>query len=139
MAQLGNTLKRLRQREGLTQGQVAAYARVDRSYVSQIENGHVTSVGATILLNLARLLNTSTDYLLGLTANPWPPDNTTEPTTELEWKLLEEFRKLTEAEQPIALEQVRLIIRLREANRAYIIGGEAEEGDEDENKGDRPV
>ena len=135
----GDRLQRLREGQNYTQGQVAMRSGVDRSLISRIERGvrpnvYVATVGA-----LARALNTTTDYLLDLTANPWSSDNTTEPTSELEWKLLEEFRKLTEAEQPIAVEQVRLIIRLREASRAYIVGGEADEGEQDEGREDGQV
>lgn len=101
MSRLGLAIRTLRKRQSLTQGQLALYADIDRSYVSQIENGYVNSVGSEILSRLAQRLNTTTDYLLGLTASPWPPGNP--GPTEQESHLLRIFRSLHEDQRGMVL------------------------------------
>lgn len=130
MAILGQRLRTLRQRRELTQGQVAVYAKVDRSYISQIENAHIDSVGSEILGRVAQLLRTTTDYLIGLDDNPLSRDNTTAPNTQLEYDLLDEFRKLDFEEQRYALAQLQMQVRYSGPHRPRIVGNEPlEEGE----------
>ena len=68
----GSRVRALRIRNQLTQERLARYAGVNQSYLSQIENEHIESVGSEILRKLAHRLNTTTDYLLGLTTDPEP-------------------------------------------------------------------
>lgn len=130
MTTLAQALKTLRKRQGLTQGQLAAYANVDRSYISQIENGHIQSVGGEILKSFARRLNTTTDFLLGLTANPFPPDQSTTSDSLLEYELLEHFRKLDFEGQRYALAQLRLYVDHQQPPPPRIVGNEAPEEEE---------
>jgi transcriptional regulator with XRE-family HTH domain len=131
MAILGRRLRTLRQRRDLTQGQLAVYAKVDRSYISQIENEHIDSVGSEILGRVAQLLRTTTDYLIGLTSNPLPRDDTTTPNTQLEYDLLDEFRKLDFEEQRYALAQLQMQVRYSGPHRPRIIGDDPpQEGEE---------
>jgi len=64
---------------------------MDRSLISRIERGIRPNVYVATLGALARGLNTTTDYLLGLTANPFPRDQPTKPSTELECRLWSAF------------------------------------------------
>jgi transcriptional regulator with XRE-family HTH domain len=128
---IGNRLKRLRQDRGLTQKQLADWLEINRSYLSQIENGHIGSVGGDILAALARGLRTSTDYLLGLTSQSWPEDNTTAPKSQLEYDLLDEFRKLKDiGEQRYALAQLQFQVRHTGPHRPRIIGDDSQEGED---------
>lgn len=126
----GDRLKRLREHRDFTQGQVQVRSGVDRSLISRIERGVRPNVYGETVAALARALETTTDYLLGLTGNPWPPDNTTSPETEIEWQLLEEFRKLDPEEQRYALAQMQFIARYSGPHRPRIIG-DADEGGEE--------
>jgi transcriptional regulator with XRE-family HTH domain len=69
---LADRIVRLRERKGWTQGQLATYAQIERSYLSRIEGGVRTNVGGDHLRKIARALETSTDYLLNLTEEPRP-------------------------------------------------------------------
>jgi len=64
-------LKELRKKKGYTQVHIQMVTGIDQSDYSKIENGHryLTIEQAK---RLAIALNTSVDYLVGLTDNPKP-------------------------------------------------------------------
>lgn len=61
-------LRQLRKQAGLKQWEVAAKVFVTPQMISQYENGRVPTVH--MLIDLARLYEVSTDYLLGLSDMP---------------------------------------------------------------------
>ena len=65
--------KKLRENYGLTQQQVADYLNIRQNTYSQYETG-VRQIPVEVLMALAALYKTSTDYLLGLTdcSDPYP-------------------------------------------------------------------
>lgn len=131
MAIVGRRIKSLRERRRLTQGQLAIYSDVAQSHISRLENGLVDSLGSEPLAKMARVLDTTTDYLLGLSADPIPPDNTTEPSTQLEHDLLEEFRKLDLEGQRYALAQLQFIVEHSGPHRPRIAVGRGRDDDEE--------
>lgn len=60
---LGLNIKRLRLDRKITQSDLASFLRVDKSFVSNIENGKTNPTLATIA-NIAKTLNVSTAELL---------------------------------------------------------------------------
>lgn len=65
MVNFGNTLKKLRLQEGLTQQQLATSLGVTKSVVSYYEL-QARYPSPEVLRNLASLFHVSTDYLLGI-------------------------------------------------------------------------
>ena len=65
---LGIRIKKARKQEGLTQEQLAEVIGVSRSAISKWESGDMEPT-INNLAGLARVLNVSTDYLLGLDEN----------------------------------------------------------------------
>lgn len=61
--QLGITIKKVRQSEGLTQEKLAEIVGCNTSHISNIENNY-TKASLNVLLAIANALNTSIDYLL---------------------------------------------------------------------------
>lgn len=57
----------LRTSKGLQQKELAEMIGVSASQLSRIENGETTNINAETIAKLARALNVSTDYILGLT------------------------------------------------------------------------
>lgn len=57
----------LRTGKGLQQKELAEMIGVSASQLSRIENGETTNINADTIAKLARALNVSTDYILGLT------------------------------------------------------------------------
>lgn len=57
----------LRTSKGLQQKELAEMIGISASQLSRIENGETTSINSDTLINLAKALNVSTDYILGLT------------------------------------------------------------------------
>ena len=106
----GERVKRLRDSHSYTQGQLALRSGVDRSLISRIERGIRPNVYAKSAGSLARALGTTSDYLLGLTHNPFPPEEAPEPITELEYELLERFRQLSMEQQRLTLAQMDLLV-----------------------------
>ena len=62
-AQLGQNMKRIRVKKGMSQGDIARALKVDRGYISNIENGKKNPTIATIQ-KLANALGVSADELL---------------------------------------------------------------------------
>lgn len=62
-AKLGQNIKKMRQRNGLTQDKLAELVSCNTSHISNIENNH-TKVSLNVLLTIANTLNTSIDFLL---------------------------------------------------------------------------
>jgi len=90
----------LREKKGWTQGQLALYAKIDQGYLSRIERGVRTNVGAAYLKKLADSLNTSMDYLVGLTDDPRPLPSTEYPldadVVEIAYRLQQRPRAVRE-------------------------------------------
>ncbi|MBR5451790.1 MAG: helix-turn-helix transcriptional regulator [Clostridia bacterium] len=62
-------LKDLREDHDLMQQQVADYLGMKQPQYSRYERG-LRDIPTDVLIRLAKLYNTSTDYILGLTDNP---------------------------------------------------------------------
>jgi len=60
---LGNNLKRIRTKKGITQGDIARSLGVSRGFVSNIENGKTNPTLATIA-RLANAIGVTSDELL---------------------------------------------------------------------------
>jgi len=123
----GDRLKRLREERGFTQGQVEAYSGVDRSLISRLERGERANTYAKTIADLARVLNTTADYLLGLTDSPVLPDE--EQLTQVEYRCIRQFRELSEADQQYILRQLEFAQRypLGQLPPPRIIGDEEDE------------
>ena len=60
---LGENLKRIRTAKGISQGEIGRILEVDKSFVSNIENGKTNPTLSTIV-KLAKALGVSSDELL---------------------------------------------------------------------------
>lgn len=69
MSNLGQRLKQLRKQNDLSQKDVAQHLKITVSALSQYETGKRTPKNESLLI-LAKLYNTTTDYLLGLSLSP---------------------------------------------------------------------
>ena len=67
---LGDRVRELRERDKLTQGELAARISTSASTLSRIEKGEIESPGSDIVVKLARVFRVSTDFLLGVTDYP---------------------------------------------------------------------
>ncbi|MBQ2673655.1 MAG: helix-turn-helix transcriptional regulator [Prevotella sp.] len=67
---LGDRVRELRERDKLTQGELAARIGTSASTLSWIEKGDIESPGSDIVVKLARVFRVSTDFLLGVTDYP---------------------------------------------------------------------
>jgi len=99
-------VKDLRFKRNLEPIDLAYRAGISEGYVYRIESKDPPSVGAPILARLADILDTSSDYLLGLTDNPArpdmppppPPDHDIDPETrallDLIFDMFQEIRRI---------------------------------------------
>lgn len=87
----GERLKETRDMKGLTQRELASIAGMNEVQLSRYENSKMEPALST-LENLARKLDVSTDYLLGLTNDPRKHYGDTEIADE-ERTILETYRK----------------------------------------------
>ncbi|MEC0233685.1 helix-turn-helix transcriptional regulator [Paenibacillus kribbensis] len=65
MSSLGERIKALREKMGLTQDDLADALDMNRANISNYERGTITKIPSNILGKLADVLNTNADYLLG--------------------------------------------------------------------------
>lgn len=65
-------IRELREDHDLTQRQLAAILNMTQTQYFRYEQGY-RDVPTDILIALAQMYHTSTDYILGLTNNPAPP------------------------------------------------------------------
>lgn len=72
---IGSRVKDLRFQRQLEALDLAYHAGISEAYVYRIESKNPPNVGGEILSKLATVLGTTTDYLLGMTDNPFPPSN----------------------------------------------------------------
>jgi transcriptional regulator with XRE-family HTH domain len=63
---IGDRIKAQRQRRRFTQDELARRAGLTQAHVSQLEAGARENPQANVVLALARALDCSTDYLLGM-------------------------------------------------------------------------
>jgi transcriptional regulator with XRE-family HTH domain len=110
----GDRIKWLRRRADLTQIELAALLGVSNVFVSDMEND--VNPPLRRLVALARILNTTTDYLLLLTDNPSRPDDSFELATVYYSAEADEVAKIVDALEPgrraFVLAHARMVARL---------------------------
>jgi transcriptional regulator with XRE-family HTH domain len=67
---LGDKIKQLREKSGLTQGQLATSSSVSQGYLSQLENGEVKNPSAAVLLRVAQAMHVDSDELFEAAGYP---------------------------------------------------------------------
>jgi hypothetical protein len=72
-------------------------------------------------------LDGTTGYLPVLTDNRFVPEHRTSPETELDWQLLDAFRKLFLEEQRYIIAQLDLMMDLLTRPAHRVIGGDTDE------------
>lgn len=80
--EIGQRLRELREQRDLTGRAAATYLGISSAHVSDMENDKARP-SLDLLARLARYYRTSTDYLLGLTDDPFPPGGALPPEGEL--------------------------------------------------------
>lgn len=90
-----NNLKKIAKVKNKSLTSLAVELEVSKEAISQYINGKIKPKTATII-KMAKILNTTTDYLLGLTDNPNPADFS---LSENENNLINNYRKLSNEEK----------------------------------------
>lgn len=67
---INNRIRELRERDKMTQAELAAKLGISPSTLGRIEKGEIEKVSSDILVKLARVFEVSTDFLLGITDYP---------------------------------------------------------------------
>jgi transcriptional regulator with XRE-family HTH domain len=83
---IGVRIKELREARGWSLNKLALKAGCSQGYLSDVENGKISSPSGQMLVKLAAALGASTDYLLGITDNPipQPPTKNLSPDEQLD-------------------------------------------------------
>lgn len=93
----GERLKEEMAKRGLTQRETAAGAGTTEATLSRYLGGERKPEGLAVLRGLAAFLNVSSDYLLGLTDNPYSKSNLPSEVKDL----LTLYLKLTPADRTV--------------------------------------
>lgn len=102
---------RIRERRlalGMSQEDLADRIGSNQKQISRYERGENDPTGE-VLISLARALNTSADWLLGIAEHPERPVETIDGLTEIERELLRAFRRKPPTKQPDIVEIVKLV------------------------------
>ena len=95
-------LKAIREKKNLSQKELGTLIGVEQQTISGYEKDRDPS--CEVLIMLANCLDTSTDYLLGRTDNPLPPNRMHEyELDEAEEYIVRDFREQTKPEQQFML------------------------------------
>lgn len=123
---LAHRLLLSRRDSNLDQKELGRRANVSNGYISDIEHGKVTNVGIEVISSLAKALEISTAYLIGLTDDPYGgiPDSALEVERTqfdaLTQELINLFQQLSPPQQATLLNIAKVI---RASDEAKIIGG----------------
>jgi transcriptional regulator with XRE-family HTH domain len=109
---LGTRLKAVRNRRGMSQGQVARYAKVAQSTLSELERGEIAPKTIDALVNLAGYFGCSVDYLLG-TSNDFSPA-ANRNASEAALNAINLIDSLPPEKRPAVVAVLRAIIELME-------------------------
>ncbi len=76
MAQsLGEAVRTARENAGLTQDELAERTGVSKAYISQLENGHYTTLRANFMFKLADALKVNCEFFKPLLADDQPEED----------------------------------------------------------------
>lgn len=93
---------------GLSQEELADRVGTSQKQISKYENG-INDATGNVLAALARALDTTTDYLLGLTDDPDRPMRTTGDLNEDEKMLLEIYRQKSPEKRNQVIEVAKVL------------------------------
>lgn len=112
---LGNKIKLLRKKAGLTQSEFSKAIGISRSTLGMIET---TDRGTTRnnLLKIANFFNVSIDYLLSDDENITKSKTVKNETNLKEIKLIKEFKKLNEKGKDEAIKRIKELTELSKYN-----------------------
>ena len=119
----GSRIRAMREFRGLTQGQVAYKADTTVTQISRLENDERPGAQAVIVARIASALNTTVDYLVGLTDDPGIPtsENNIDPeAAAMGLELQRIWRDVREVDPKAARELMRIAIIQAEAFRAAV-------------------
>lgn len=102
---LATRLREMRETAGLTQAEAAASVGVKQQVVSSLERGETRPPMLEHIAHLARVYETSVDYLLGLSDNPRPAKLGVEPSAQVA-EMLRAMAALTPAAQEVAVDML---------------------------------
>jgi transcriptional regulator with XRE-family HTH domain len=127
----GHRIRQMRERQGYDQMTLAYHAGVTQGHLSNIENGKVSSVGTEALVRLSNALDTSPNYLLGLTTDPRPLERASvyDELMDDEALLLDNYQSLSPLLKKALLDmssEMRLEIRQRSAPQGSEAAAEAD-------------
>lgn len=104
----GDRLNQFRKEHGMSQSELAEKLGLDQNQISRYERG-VISPSYDSLKHMARMFDTTADYLIGLTDDPSP--STTRSLTEHEAELINLIHYADERLQARVVETVRFLWR----------------------------
>jgi transcriptional regulator with XRE-family HTH domain len=115
MATVGDRIREIRQKRGMTQDQLASKAILSKGFLSDVENNK-TDIGSSSLLKIADALGASIDYLLrGEVSEEGPslkpvqiPPELSEAARESGWSYAETLEVLKAHDSVIAYRTKRL-------------------------------
>lgn len=116
---IGQRLREVRERTGLSLGQVAQYEEIGRQYLSKLELGTNNPPAWELLQRLARRYHVSADYLLGLVDDP---AGRRDLSPELQ-EIARIWAELDAEQRRLVLDTMKMLIKAR---TPHIIGGEEE-------------
>lgn len=115
MNTIGERIVYLREKRGISQKELARQLGITAASLSRYENNLYDPKG-TIITNLSQLLNTSTDYLLGVNSDYHVPSNSN-PVSESDLRIWELYRSLSQEDKLRIEERILTLLELHEKDR----------------------
>lgn len=89
MTIIGDELKRLRLKKGLTLDEVAKHTGITKQYLSMLENGQRKAISFEIMINISNFFNVPIEYFKRLFKEEEEPRILTKEELEI-WQLINE-------------------------------------------------
>lgn len=106
---LAEYLKQIRKEKRLTLRAVEERTSISNAYLSQVENGKISTPSPSVLHKLADCYGVSYEHLMKLAGHPLPEASTRSEKLEPVFRLGSSFDELTEEEKKRVLEYIEFL------------------------------
>ena len=116
MNTIGERIVFLREKRGISQKELARQLGITAASLSRYEN-NLYDPKSTIITNLSQILNTSTDYLLGITSD-YRVSTNSDQVSENDLRIWELYRSLSQEDKLRIEERILTLFELHEKKQS---------------------
>ena len=117
---MGETIRALRIKHGMTQEELGKIIGVQKSAIRKYESGMVENIPRSSIKMMANVFGVTPSYLMGWTDEENTPTAHTEEISDDERDVLELYRSLAESTRPLFINLARSLANIPEQNQPMV-------------------